>query len=171
MEMVLPPYPSDGLPSSAARANARLRVRNIQDFQQAALQSGSELRIRESKRDERLEVRVEVSDVISTFAWAQPYPVCGASAANDGANGIGQLDLASLAAPGHAQRVEDGRRQHVARGDRQVARRVARRRFLDQVDDLEQLVVRSRLGNAVVIDVLGRNFLERDHGRRVLLFI
>ena len=70
-----------------------------------------------------------------------------------------------------ASACEDGGREHVARGDRQVAGRLVRRRFLDEVHDLEQLVVCFRSGDAVLAHLVVRHLFERDHGCRLSLVI
>src|SRR6185295_16040330 len=100
----------------------------MQQVLEIAAELGAELGIRERELDERLEVRLEVADVVAALAGPQPDAVGLAAAADDGANGVGQLNLSALAPPGLGQRVEDRRRQHVAGGNREIARRFARRR-------------------------------------------
>src|SRR6266487_3332445 len=169
--MVLPWYPSEGLPNRPARAYARLRVRNIEHVLQVPPQGRTVFRVRQGERDEGLEVRVEISDVVSALAGAEPHAERPATVPDHRPDGVGQLDLAPFAAPGARQRREDPGRQHVARGNRQAARRLARPRFLHQIEDLEDLAVRFRLGDAVLADLLRLHFFERDHGGGLLLEI
>src|SRR5947209_3620613 len=107
METVLPYDTSEGLPNRPARAYARLRVRNIEHVLQVPPQHRTVFRVRQGERDEGLEVRVAISDVVSGLAGAQPHAERPATVPDHRPDGVGQLDLAPFATPGARQRWED----------------------------------------------------------------
>src|SRR3989304_8241888 len=98
----------------------------MQQLLQVTAESGSMPRVRQSEIDERLEVRIEVADVVAAFKVVQTHAVCAASAADDGTDGVGELDFAPLARRGVLQRLEDGWRQDIASRNGQRARRLGR---------------------------------------------
>ena len=79
-------------------------------------------------------------------------------------DGIGELNFAALVRLHAADHVENHRREDVAAGDRQVARRLLRARLLHQVHDPEDVAgAVLRLHDAVMPGLLARHFLHRDH--------
>ena len=54
-------------------------------------------RVGQRELDERLEVRIEVADVVPAFVVAERHAVHASAAADDGADRVGELDLAALA--------------------------------------------------------------------------
>jgi hypothetical protein len=123
------------------------------------------LRVGQGELDERAEVGVDVANVEPALRGRQTESEHAAATLDEQADAVGQLDFTALAGGGVLERVEDLRRQHVARRDRQRARRIGRPGLLDEVLDTEQPVGR-RPGprDAVVADLRSRNFLERHDG-------
>ena len=113
--------------------------------------------------DERAEVGVEIADVEAALVAAQLDRVHPAALSFERANRIGELNLPARARARAFERVEDRRRQHVTRGDGQVAPRLSRRRLFDQVAELEHaLAAVERFDDAVAVRVGGRDLLDRD---------
>src|SRR5450830_1366739 len=84
--------------------------------------------------------------------------------------GVGDLDLATLAWFGLLDQGEDVRGQDVTTDDRQVRRCIFRLRLLDHVAYAVQVVTDQVAGNhAVLVGFLGIDFLDRNDGAAILL--
>src|SRR5262245_27892283 len=95
-EIVLPLYPSEGLPSRPARAYARLRMICIEETADERAQRGPVLRVGQRELDERAEVRVDVADVETALRAPQTDPVDHTATLDEQPDGVGELDLAAL---------------------------------------------------------------------------
>src|ERR1051326_3196075 len=107
----------------------------------------AELLVGESELDERLEIRLEIADVEPPLLAAHFHPEHLAAALDFEPDRVGELDLAALAGLGFLDGLEDRRREHVTRGDGEVAGRFLDAGFLDQVLDLEYFARSLRLGD------------------------
>ena len=116
--------------SSARKKSAGFMHCRTAAFAQQALQHLPEFfavhRIGQRELDEALEVAGKIADVVALLARRQPHGHHPPALVAQQLDGIGELDLAALVGLDAADHVEDQRREHVAAGDRQVARRVLR---------------------------------------------
>ena len=105
--------------------------------------------------DERLEVRLEVADVVPLLLPREAHRVDGLALVEEYLDGIGYLELAALLRDGAVDGLEYLGAKDVARGDGEVAGGLLRRGLLNEPGDLEDV---ARLGlafgsdNSVMVD-------------------
>src|SRR4029077_7107726 len=105
----------------------------------------------------------------AALALGQAHAVDAPALLDRDADGVRELDLAALARARALQRVEDGRREHVAAGDGQLTGRVLRARLLHDVRHLEDVAFSAGPRDAVVPHLAARHALEgHDRGRLLL---
>src|SRR5512137_609746 len=93
----------------------------MEQLLQVTTQGLAVLRVGQRELDERLEVGVEVADVVAPLSARQPDAVGLAPLADEGADRVGELNLSALAGRRLLERVEDRRREDVPGRDREVA--------------------------------------------------
>lgn len=108
-----------------------------------------------------------VADVV-TFG-GEDHPMHGLALAEE-FEGIGELDLATLAGGGLVEALEDVGRQDIAGTDGKPAGGVLRPGLLDEGADAEDAGLHLiAADDAIAGDLFGRHFLQADDGRSILL--
>src|SRR6478672_11367528 len=131
-----PPYPSDGFPASAARADAAPRPTRSGVIEQrgcASSQLGPEAIVRQGVLEKRGTIALERADVVAPLACRQRHRNDASSLPDDLAQGIGDLDLAAPTGGYLRERREHSWTEHVAAHDRHPARSAGRVGLLDHV--------------------------------------
>src|SRR5579875_2688358 len=107
---------------------------------QPGAEVGSDVGVSDGELNDRLDVVEAVAGVVA--AAAERDAVDGHALVAQRLHRVGQLDLAAGARRGFAECREDLRRKHVAADDRERAGCLGGRRFLDEIDDLDDVRMR-----------------------------
>src|SRR5437867_5605183 len=142
------------------RHRGPLRTKSERETLQVRAELVRKVRPRQRELDRRLQEAELVAGVIAlAFEGKRVHRPPGAQ----GPEPARELDLAALVLAGLGENRKEIGREHIAADDREVGWRLGRRRFLDEVGDLVDVVAEEAAGDdAVPMDALWRHALDGD---------
>src|SRR5579872_6904306 len=115
------------------------------------------------KFEECLEIAREIADIVALLAGGQLHCQHTAAFIAQTLDRVGELDFTFGIGGNLADHVENQRREYITAGDGEIAGRIFRLRFFDQIDDAEKIPVGlRRLDDAVVPGFRRSYLLHRD---------